>query len=232
MRKYIPNLLTLLNALSGAMSIALVFEGKFYWSVCCIGLSLVADFFDGFTARKLKAYSPLGKDLDSLADAISFGVAPASMVYVPLSECIGSAALMAYIMVPASVYRLAKFNHDQRQTTSFVGLPTPANAIFWIGIAYTLLEQMERIHDAAPTVLYVCGGVTAVLFLLFSWLLVSEIPMFSLKGSSFKWSDEWPLYLTLTVAVAAIGTMGMTGLSLTIGMYIAINVLRTTISRG
>ena len=222
---YIPNLLTLTNSLSGAIGTALTLQGNLRAAAICLVISLIADFFDGFTARKLEAYSPLGKDLDSLADAISFGVLPASMVYneVALLSPIGS--YLAYLIVPASVYRLAKFNHDERQNHSFIGLPTPSNAIFWLGLAWFLRDQMEQLRSLSDsTVTLIVSGIIT-LVILFSYLLVSEIPMFSLKGGSFGWRDSWRLYLTVIVGLVCVGTWGVPGLAITIGFYVLVNLI-------
>lgn len=212
--KNIPNLLTLTNAFLGSLSIAFIFKGEWATAIACIAGALVADFLDGFLARKLNALSPLGKDLDSLADAISFGAAPAAMLYSVLAYQWSAFAWLSFLLVPASVYRLAKFNHDTRQTRSFIGLPTPANALFWLGIAYTLRAE----EVSANLLVLTLAGVV-----FFSWLLVSEIPMFSLKGGG---ESKWPLVVILLVAVVALLLYGVGGIAIAIGTYVLLNIAR------
>ena len=141
------------------------------------------DFFDGFTARLLNAHSPIGGDLDSLSDVVSFGVAPGFIMYRLMSEGmaepiwpVGGVSLFAcfaFLLPVFSAVRLAKFNIDERQTLSFIGLPTPANAIFWIGLTY--LNEIPAVHQALG------GTVYFLIMLICSFLLICELPMFSLK---------------------------------------------------
>ena len=186
MKRHIPNTLTCLNLFSGCLAVVMAFDGQFTLAFAFILLSAVFDFFDGLAARALDAHSPIGKDLDSLADDVSFGVAPASMLFNLLQQVAvaqrwgGACALLPYVAFLIAVFsalRLAKFNNDSRQTTSFIGLPVPANALFWASYVLFLNGNPERVQQwAFPLAL-----LTLALVLLFSWLLVSEIPMFSLK---------------------------------------------------
>jgi CDP-diacylglycerol--serine O-phosphatidyltransferase len=137
-KKHIPNFITTLNLFSGCVAVYLAFEGNYQGAFVAILLSAVFDFFDGFAARLLKAYSPMGKELDSLADVVSFGVAPGAMVFSLLATA-GMNEWLPFIgfLIPVfSGLRLAKFNIDDRQTSSFIGLPVPANAIFWAGLIF------------------------------------------------------------------------------------------------
>ena len=136
MKKHIPNFITCLNLFSGCVGVYLAFQGNFQGAFIAVIVSAVFDFFDGFAARLLKAYSPMGKELDSLADMVSFGVLPGAMVFSLLSKT-GISEWLPYVAFVIPVFsglRLAKFNIDERQTSSFIGLPTPANAIFWGGL--------------------------------------------------------------------------------------------------
>src|ERR1035437_3641113 len=139
MKKHIPNFITCLNLFSGCVGVYLAFQGNFQGAFIAIIVSAVFDFFDGFAARLLKAYSPMGKELDSLADMVSFGLAPGAIVFSLLSETGINEWLpyLAFIIPVFSGLRLAKFNIDASQTTSFIGLPVPANAIFWAGLVYS-----------------------------------------------------------------------------------------------
>ncbi|MDR1698827.1 MAG: CDP-diacylglycerol--serine O-phosphatidyltransferase, partial [Prevotellaceae bacterium] len=129
--KQIPNTITCLNLLAGCMACVVAFYGEYGLAAYVIALAAVFDFADGFAARFLNAYSPLGKELDSLADMVSFGLAPAIMLFSFLAQHDFLLALVAFLLTIFSALRLAKFNIDKRQTDSFIGLPTPANAFFW-----------------------------------------------------------------------------------------------------
>ncbi len=222
--KNIPNSITCLNLLSGCFACIFAFQGQYDWVALCIGLSALFDFLDGMAARLLHAYSPLGKELDSLADLISFGLAPGLMVmhlmaynstFHGMAEYQSWWALSALLIPVFSALRLAKFNIDTRQTTSFIGLPVPANALFWIGICQTVL-RME-----SP----VCGYAIVALVIIFSLLLVSEIPMFSLKFKNLKWKEHYLRYIIIAVAAICLISLGLAGLAATIGLYIVLSLL-------
>lgn len=222
--KNIPNSITCLNLLSGCFACIFAFQGQYDWVALCIGLSALFDFLDGMAARLLHAYSPLGKELDSLADLISFGLAPGLMVmhlmaynstFHGMAEYQSWWALSALLIPVFSALRLAKFNIDTRQTTSFIGLPVPANALFWIGICQAVL-RME-----SP----VCGYAIVALVIIFSLLLVSEIPMFSLKFKNLKWKENYLRYLIIAVAAICLIFLGLAGLAATIGLYIVLSLL-------
>ncbi len=222
--KNIPNSITCLNLLSGCFACIFAFQGQYDWVALCIGLSALFDFLDGMAARLLHAYSPLGKELDSLADLISFGLAPGLMVvhlmaynstFHGMAEYQSWWALSALLIPVFSALRLAKFNIDTRQTTSFIGLPVPANALFWIGICQAVL------HMASP----VCGYAIVALVIIFSLLLVSEIPMFSLKFKNLKWKENYLRYLIIAVAAICLISFGLAGLAATIGLYIVLSLL-------
>lgn len=194
MIKHIPNTITCFNLLSGTVGIVYALEGNYTVALCAVLLSAVFDFLDGLAARALKAYSAMGKELDSLADVVSFGVVPAAMLYHALSQ---SADLpfeyfpfLAFILTAFSALRLAKFNVDERQSTSFFGLAVPANAIFWVGAVYGYGELVQQN-------IYIVLG----LMILFSYLLISEIPMFSLKMKNLSWKDNYVIYIFLIGAI-------------------------------
>ena len=171
--KHIPNTITCLNLVSGAVAVSYAFEGLFEMSFLFIVIGAVFDFFDGMSARLLHVSSPIGKELDSLADDITFGLAPASIVYnylcnasmphwlLPVSSLL---PYIAFVIAAFSALRLAKFNLDERQTTSFIGLPTPANALFWASLIVGGGESLEHSGVGVYIVL--------ALVLLTSWLLV------------------------------------------------------------
>ena len=226
MRRHIPNTITCCNLLSGCVAAVYAFEGAYSLAFAFIIAGAVFDFFDGLTARALKVSSPIGKELDSLADVITFGFAPAAMVFSWLRECadVNLDMLPAFVMPFAafllaafSALRLAKFNVDERQTSSFIGLPTPANALFWGGL---ILGS----HDIVVVNPYGWMLVLA-LVLLFSYLLVAEIPMFSLKFKSLTWKANRIAYTFLIVSIVLLILLGLNGLSAVIGWYIILSVL-------
>ena len=180
MYKHIPNAITCLNLFSGCVGVWFAFNGNYQGVAMAVIFSAIFDFLDGMSARLLKAYSPMGKELDSLADVISFGLLPGATVFNMLSvDYIHSYAYLGFLLTIFSALRLAKFNIDERQTSSFIGLPTPANAIFWAGIALAFSSWFI----AHPLGLL---GLTV----LFSYLLVAEIPMFSLKFKNLNWKEN------------------------------------------
>ena len=226
MRKHIPNTITCCNLLSGCVAATYAFEGVYPLAFVFIIAGAVFDFFDGLSARALGVSSPIGKELDSLADVVTFGFAPAAMVFSWLRECADAhldmlAAFVvpfaAFLLVAFSALRLAKFNVDERQTTSFIGLPTPANALFWGAIVLGS-------HDIVVAAPY---GWIAVLSLvvLFSYLLVAEIPMFSLKLKNLSWKANRITYIFLLVSLILLIFLGFNGLSAVIGWYIILSVL-------
>ena len=226
MRRHIPNTITCCNLLSGCVATLYAFEGVYPFAFAFIIAGAMFDFFDGLTARALKVSSPIGKELDSLADVITFGFAPAAMVYSWLRECadVHLDMLLAFVMpfaafllVAFSALRLAKFNVDERQTSSFIGLPTPANALFWGALVIGS-------HDVIVAHTY--GWIVVIaLVLLFSWLLVAEIPMFSLKFKNLTWQSNRTAYIFLLVSFVLLILLGLNGLSAVIGWYIVLSVL-------
>mgnify|MGYP001789768834 CR=1 FL=1 len=154
-KKHIPNTITCCNLISGCIAIAYAFSGKIEISFTWIIIGAVFDFFDGMSARLLKVSSPIGKELDSLADDITFGVAPSTIIFSQLQLMSYPDFLeplrpylpfVAYIMAAFSALRLAKFNLDERQALGFIGLPTPANALFWGSLLVGIGEQMYSRH--------------------------------------------------------------------------------------
>ena len=172
--RHIPNFVTCCNLFSGCIASVMAFQAYYEAAILFIILGATFDFFDGMLARLLKVSGPLGKELDSLADDITFGLAPAMLLFCYLKPMIGWWALIALLIAAFSALRLAKFNIDERQTTSFIGLATPPNAIFWASLVCYL--QTATLPTWAPWVL-LAGS------LLSCYLLVSEIPFFSFKSA-------------------------------------------------
>jgi CDP-diacylglycerol--serine O-phosphatidyltransferase len=172
-KRIIPNSLTCANLLCGSVAVFMATQGEFLGAFALILAGGLFDFFDGASARWLKVPSPLGVQLDSLADDITFGLAPAMVLFCYLKPIIGWCALIALLIAAFSALRLAKFNIDERQTTSFIGLATPPNAIFWASLVCWL--DSIFVPSWTPWVLLVGGLITC-------YLLVSEIPFFSFKS--------------------------------------------------
>ena len=237
-RKHIPNFITCLNIISGAIAVILAVKGLLSLAVLFIFAAAIFDFLDGMAARLLKAYSPIGKELDSLADMISFGLAPGMLMMVMLEYslfgvnvradsftslslweiiCISSSLLIPV----ASALRLAKFNVDTRQTNSFIGLPTPANAIFIAALALvTEFGKYEMIDNFIfqPLIL-------VVISVGMSLLLVSELPMFSLKFKNLKWIDNKVRFIFLGLSLILILSLSIYGIAASIILFILISIL-------
>ncbi len=182
-----------------------------------IALAAVFDFFDGFTARLLHAVSPLGKELDSLSDAVSFGLAPGMVLYNMLVqyEPESGVAYIAMLIPVFGALRLAKFNVSTDQSTTFTGLPIPANAIFWIGFTNFYAE-----HHADVPVL-----VVAVLVVALSLLMVCNLRMFSLKLHSLSVKENYKQYLLVLAFVICVGFCGITGLAWAMLFYIVLSAV-------
>jgi CDP-diacylglycerol--serine O-phosphatidyltransferase len=196
--KHIPNTITCLNLFSGSMAVYYAFLGNYELVFALVLLAAVFDFFDGFAARLLKAYSPMGKELDSLADMVSFGLAPGAVAFSLLRQTAFPEwlAFAGFIIPVFSALRLAKFNIDERQTTSFIGMPTPANAIFWVSASYSF-----------SGLLVANSWAILVLIVLMSGLLVAEIPMFSLKFKNFTWKSNQLQFVFLGVCIVLIALL-------------------------
>lgn len=219
-KKHIPNSITLLNLLSGALAIIYTLhEGKVEMAVYLIILAAVFDFFDGLVARALGVSSPIGKDLDSLADVISFGLAPAVVMVYSLWQSGVSFGLGLFPLLIAAfaALRLAKFNNDTRQTTSFLGTPVPSNALFWIGLQ-AIVPQMQLMLGQ-QTMLFIIYG----LVLLFCFLMVSELPMFSFKLQ--KGQSVLPQVALVVISAGAIILLGIFGCAIAIVAYILLSLL-------
>lgn len=216
---YIPNIITCCNLTAGSLAVIMALRGTFEQAAIFILIAAVCDFLDGLSARLLHAYSDMGKELDSLSDLISFGLAPGLMVYALLNDYLllpyGNLEYLAYIalLIPvAGGIRLAKFNVDDRQTTSFIGLPIPANALFWIGVCFA------DTRDWHPVIIL-------ALIVLFSYLMVSNLPMFSLKASNLSWSNNKLRYILIITSLGLVIWLGLTGLAGAIIAYILLSLI-------
>lgn len=228
MKKHIPNLLTCCSLFSGCIATVMAFQGQYFWVVIWIIIAAIFDFSDGFAARLLKAYSPMGKELDSLSDMVSFGVAPSAIIFHFLNENIYIISqnelinkylpFIAFLIAIFSGLRLAKFNIDTRQSDSFIGLNVPANALFWVSFCYGIVHDVPVISQG---LIYIFIAAIIV----FSLLLVSEIPMFSLKVKSWGFKgNEYRYFLALFI-IAMVIFVGVLGISAGILLYIALSII-------
>ena len=233
MKKHIPNLLTCCNAFLGSLAVVFALRGFVETAVFLILGAALFDFFDGFVARLLNAKSIIGKDLDSLADVISFGLAPATILYIWMDFCftnlpptlqffpLNILPYCAFIVVPFSAYRLAKFNNDVRQEHEFYGLPTPANAFFiaFLPFAAEYLPQLDNF--------WILLGLTFV----FSILLVCELPMFSLKFVNFRFKTNWVRYVFLFLSAFLLIAFQLAAFPLIILLYIFISLIQLGLTK-
>lgn len=230
----IPNAITCLNLFSGCVGCVMAFSHQYDLALAAVLCSAVFDFFDGMAARALNAHSIIGKDIDSLADDISFGFLPAAIVFSLLQERMLQAggqefistvlSYAAFLIAVFSALRLAKFNNDSRQTTSFIGLAVPANALFWASLVAGLHDSLV----AASPYMTLC---LIIGILVSSWLLVSEIPMFSLKFKSLCWTDNKIRFIFLIGCVPLLVVFGRLGFALIIIWYILLAVFEWLASK-
>ena len=233
MRNHVPNALTLMNLFCGCVALVMVFRGLVPWIAVMVAFSLLFDFLDGFSARAFKAGSALGKELDSLADLVSFGVVPGAILYhlfrisYPLSEIPSiylreALSLLPFLVTVFSAFRLAKFNLDSRQTESFLGLPTPAATIFVTGLA--LVYHYNRFYLAGYLVnSYVIAGLS----LLISYMLISGIKLFAFKFKSFGWKDNKNQYTLTIMGVILFYFLRELAIPLVIVLYVLLSVTGT-----
>jgi len=227
----LPNLLTLINLLCGSMGIIVICSGYPGQAWIWVALALAADFGDGLAARALKISSPIGKDLDSLADVISFGLLPAFMMYQLMRVSLQGPtawqhvdlhypALPAFFILLFSALRLAKFNSDTRQTEGFIGVPTPTNCGLMLGLFGT-----AWLHPSWAS-WYLSFYLLLVITLLSSWMLLAELPMVSNKISAFNFKDNKTRWLLLAIFVLSVAISGFLGLVVTYVFYVLFSLFQ------
>jgi CDP-diacylglycerol--serine O-phosphatidyltransferase len=217
--KNIPNIITCLNLFSGCLSCAMTLEyGNYLGAFLFIVLAAFFDFMDGYAARLLNIHSPIGADLDSLADVVSFGVAPGFVVFSFFSTAFPEIgiAYLAFLIPVFSALRLAKFNIDTRQTTSFLGLPVPANGLFWAALIPSIsLTESNKIFYLL---------LVAVLLITFCLLMISELPMFSLKFKHYRWKGNQLPYILILSTILFVILFQLFGVCLAIALYILMSL--------
>ena len=241
MKKHIPNTITCLNLISGCIATYWAFQGDYHMALTFIIVGAVFDFFDGMTARLLHVSSPIGKELDSLADDITFGFAPSAIVFSYLCSlytdngprCMsplelpflftGGIASIAFVMAAFSALRLAKFNLDERQAMGFIGLPTPANALFWGSLIVGAGDWLSSLNYA-PGIILLGTFVSC-------YLLVSEIPMFALKFKTWGWKGNEVKYIFLITCIPLLLFFGVAGIAAIVAWYIVLSIVSNYISK-
>ena len=229
MKKHIPNTITCLNLLSGCMGLVWAFEQHLDWAAIAIAVSALFDFLDGMLARLLKAYSEVGKELDSLADVVSFGVLPSVIMFQLVKQSGTEIFWLPYLAFSIAVFsalRLAKFNVDTRQAENFIGLPTPANALLLGSFPLIIASDELGIGSVIKQ-----PHVLTIFCVLMSALLVSEIPLFSLKFK--QWSikgNEFKIAL-IFISLILFLLLKFAAVPFIIGVYILLSMIQTQLKK-
>ena len=225
MSKHIPNLLTISNLICGCIALCLTFQGELLFTAYFIGLAAIFDFMDGAAARLLNVSNPIGKELDSLADMVSFGLVPGSVVFHLLEESpLSQYSFIALVIPIFSAYRLAKFNVDENQNENFIGLPTPANCLVFVSI------PLITTFNAESTIAYLVEipEILLIITVLMSLALVSRINMFSLKFKNFKLQDNKFRFFLITMSIILLTWLEFSAIPIIILLYILMSIVKRT----
>lgn len=228
MKKHIPNLITLTNLFCACGALVAVFGGRFPLVALWLSIGLAADFLDGAVARALRVQSELGKQLDSLADMVAFGVVPGAIFYVLLRDSLldNTFALAGFVLTIFACLRLAKFNLDTRQSNSFIGLPTPAAAIFTMSLMLMNHWNTMGLKTWIAEPAFLLSAIVGL-----SLLMVSEIPMFSLKFAHFKWQGNQIKFIFAAVAVVLLLFLHEAAPAVVILTYATFSILQHLLNR-
>ena len=233
-KKHIPNIITLLNLFCGCIAVIFVSINDFQMAFAFVALGIFLDFFDGFFARLFKVASPLGLQLDSLADMVTSGVVPGYVMFKMFQgfefypNVISVYATFGFIITLGACYRLANFNIDTRQTNSFIGLPTPANALFILSLP--LISQYY--HDDNLAIIIYNKWVLAAITLISAYIMNAEVPLFSLKIKSFNIKDNLLQIVFLIIAVALIGFFQFLGVAIVILFYVVLSIIMNVFNKN
>ncbi|WP_394758853.1 CDP-alcohol phosphatidyltransferase family protein [Flavobacterium sp.] len=241
-KKHIPNIITLLNLFSGCVALVFAFQLEFELAFYFVCLGIFLDFFDGFFARLFKVSSPLGLQLDSLADMVTSGVVPGVVMFQLLLKSFGEEKVISvsswdnsvmilpflgFIITLGSCYRLANFNIDTRQTDSFIGVPTPANALFILSLPLILqYSNVEFITNALQNY-----WVLIVISFISAYIMNAEIPLFSLKIKNFTFKKNALQIFFLVVALLFLVLFRYLGVALIIVFYVLLSVVNNMFSK-
>lgn len=228
--KHIPNTITCCNLLSGCISILLLCQNNVLGASVMIFVSAIFDFFDGFAARLLNAKSPIGGELDSLSDVVSFGVAPSFIIAMLLSKTgiswmvadVNVFPMLAFVLAAFAAVRLAKFNIDTRQSTSFIGLPVPAVGLFIASLPLMLsrISTESALYNFIVNPYFLLATVA-----IFSWLMISEVPFFSFKIKSLRFKENILRYFVVLFAIVAFIILKLVALPFVFLFYILLSVI-------
>lgn len=232
MKSQVANFFTLMNLMCGCIAIWFALHGQIEWACIMVIAGAVFDFFDGFVARALGISSELGKQLDSLSDVVTFGVAPSMMIAYFVELAFVDKGIMltslekafavapCFINVMFAALRLAKFNIDTEQSFNFIGLPSPANGIFFISVSWLLVTNQDAyLFMSEHYYLYYGMG------LFFAFLMVSPIKLFGMKFKQYQWGGNEPKIVFLLMCISILLFSGISGLSLCIILYIIISIV-------
>lgn len=241
LKKHIPNFVTSLNLFSGCVGVAAIFSGHIAAAVFLMVAAAIFDFADGLVARALHVKSAIGKELDSLADVVSFGLLPGAIMYRLMLNCtnlpgkefgwMNPYPFMAFLITVFSALRLAKFNIDTRQSDSFIGLPTPANALFIASLPMILLQIGPSGQKLLPIIsllgnYFFLLGIT----LLMSWLLVAEIQLFALKFKNLRWQDNKSQFTFVGFSILLLIILHFMAIPVIILLFILMSVMRRKVT--
>jgi len=232
LKKHVPNTITLLNLFSGCIALIFAFEENFVLAFYFVALGIFFDFFDGFFARLFNVTGPLGVQLDSLADMVTSGVVPGVVMYKMLLNTVPGHDLPTYVpylgflITLGSCYRLAKFNIDTRQSDSFIGLPTPANALLILSLPLVLA------NTDSLTVLEMLVNPWLLLVVTFfsAFILNAELPLFSLKVKEFSIKENALQLIFLVLSLILLLLCGYLGVTLTILLYVLLSAVSNKLS--
>lgn len=234
MKKNIPNFITLCNLLCGTIAAWQAVMGNLQYAAIFILLGIFFDFFDGLVARLLHVASPMGKELDSLADLITSGVAPGFILFYVLLRCVNPSwlAFTALFIPLAAAWRLAKFNLDTRQTSSFLGLPAPSNALVWAAVGFCFAcptwtrIALLPIPDVCTWLFTGVGPIVlTILAAICSLLMVTEIPLFALKFKNLSWRNNQIRFIFLILSAVLLVLFGIIGIPLVILCYVLVSLV-------
>lgn len=237
MKKAIPNIITSLNLFAGCAALVSIFQGFYFHAAIFIACSLVLDFFDGFSARILKVKSLFGKELDSLADMVSFGVVPGAIFYKLLTENLNlsstysfteyAPALLGFVVTIFAALRLAKFNLDQRQEDEFRGLSTPPATVFTLGLLLIHYYESPYFFSWVSNPIFLFSAIALI-----SILLVSDFPMFAMKNKSLKWKGNEFLITLIILSILLLFIFREAAFSINVLLYIFLSFLRNAFQKS
>ncbi len=234
-KKHIPNTITCGNLFCGCLAIVQAFNGNLVWAAYLVIIAAILDFFDGFAARILNVSSAIGKDLDSLADMVTFGVVPGVIIYqlLIITESFSRQYVFlsthnwinysAFILTVFSCIRLAKFNNDTRQTNSFIGVPTPAIALFWCSLV--LIPNSLTSTIITPYSVFIA-------IVICSFLLISEIPLFALKFKHFKFAGNQIRFVFLATSVLLLMILQFSAIPIIIVLYVLVSIAHNLLTKN